>query len=286
MDELLPDWRETGCPLETPATEDHFVFLTKTRAFKSRRSCRRRCTTTAITSAAWATWLRWLGTQAEALGVEIYPGFFRGRIADRGWPRGGRSHRRHGHHQERRTRSELPRPAWSCGRPTRCSAKLPWQPFETADGKIQSAGRRGAADLRTRHQGIMGKSRARTTSPASSCTRSAGPPIARRMPGRWLYHFGDGLVSYGMVVGLDYSNPWLSPFEEMQRLKTHPYMRKHFEGGTAHQLWCAGALGRRVPVDPEAGIPGRCADRRLGGLPESAEDQGHALRHEIRHDGG
>jgi hypothetical protein len=49
--------------------------------------------------------------------------------------------------------------------------------------------------------------------------------------GSWLYHFGDGLVSFGYVVGLDYKNPWLSPFDEMQRLKTHPHMRKHFEGG-------------------------------------------------------
>ena len=49
--------------------------------------------------------------------------------------------------------------------------------------------------------------------------------------GSFLYHFGDDLVSYGFVVGLDYSNPWLSPFEEMQRFKTHPHVRKHFEGG-------------------------------------------------------
>jgi electron-transferring-flavoprotein dehydrogenase len=49
--------------------------------------------------------------------------------------------------------------------------------------------------------------------------------------GSWLYHFGDGLVSYGYVIGLDYTNPWISPFDEMQRLKTHPHMRKHFEGG-------------------------------------------------------
>src|SRR5271154_3518388 len=49
--------------------------------------------------------------------------------------------------------------------------------------------------------------------------------------GSWLYHFGDGLVSFGYVVGLDYKNPWLSPFDEMQRLKTHPHMAAHFEGG-------------------------------------------------------
>jgi len=49
--------------------------------------------------------------------------------------------------------------------------------------------------------------------------------------GSFLYHFGENLISYGFVVGLDYSNPWLSPYEEMQRFKTHPDVRKHFEGG-------------------------------------------------------
>ena len=49
--------------------------------------------------------------------------------------------------------------------------------------------------------------------------------------GSWLYHFGENLVSYGFVVGLDYANTWLSPFDEMQRLKTHPSVRKHLEGG-------------------------------------------------------
>ncbi len=51
------------------------------------------------------------------------------------------------------------------------------------------------------------------------------------MAGPSLYHWGDNLVSYGFVVGLDYRNPWLSPFDEMQRLKTHPAVRGHFEGG-------------------------------------------------------
>ncbi len=54
---------------------------------------------------------------------------------------------------------------------------------------------------------------------------------SRTYGGSWLYHLGENLVSYGFVIGLDYSNPWLSPFEEMQRLKTHPHLRRHFEGG-------------------------------------------------------
>jgi len=59
-----------------------------------------------------------------------------------------------------------------------------------------------------------------------------GWPLDRRTyGGSWLYHLGDNLVSYGFVTGLDYRNPWLSPFDEMQRLKTHPAVRPHFEGG-------------------------------------------------------
>ncbi len=61
---------------------------------------------------------------------------------------------------------------------------------------------------------------------------SIGWPLSRNTyGGSFIYHFGDNLVSYGFVVGLDYSNPWLAPFEEMQRFKTHPEVRKHFEGG-------------------------------------------------------
>ncbi len=61
---------------------------------------------------------------------------------------------------------------------------------------------------------------------------SVGWPLDRNTyGGSWLYHWGDRMVSYGFVVGLDYANTWLSPFDEMQRLKTHPAMRKHFEGG-------------------------------------------------------
>ena len=59
-----------------------------------------------------------------------------------------------------------------------------------------------------------------------------GWPLDRRTyGGSWLYHFGDNLVSYGFVVGLDYANTWLSPFDEMQRLKTHKAIRSHLEGG-------------------------------------------------------
>ena len=104
--------------------------------------------------------------------------------------------------------------------------------------------------------------------------------------GSFLYHFGNNLVSYGFVVGLDYRNPWLSPFEEMQRFKTHPGGAPAFRGRAAHQLRRARAERGRAAVDPEPDVSRRRADRRRGGVPQRAEDQGHAHRDEVRHAGG
>ena len=75
--------------------------------------------------------------------------------------------------------------------------------------------------------------------------------------GSWMYHAADNQVSIGFVIGLDYQNPYLSPFDEFQRFKTHPEIRKHLEGGRRHQLRCKGTVGGRVPVDPPAHLPGR-----------------------------
>ena len=103
-----------------------------------------------------------------------------------------------------------------------------------------------------RHQGAVGNPAGQRTGPAWSSTPSAGRSIAGTYGGSFLYHWGDNLVSYGFVVGLDYRNPWLSPFEEMQRFKTHPAMRGHFEGGPAHRLRRARAERGRAAIDPAA----------------------------------
>ena len=104
--------------------------------------------------------------------------------------------------------------------------------------------------------------------------------------GSFLYHFGDNLISYGFVVGLDYRNPWLSPFDEMQRFKTHPGGAQAFRGRPAHQLRRARAERGRAAVDPAADFPRRRADRRHGRVRQRAEDQGHAHGDEVGHAGG
>jgi electron-transferring-flavoprotein dehydrogenase len=229
LNELLPDWQAQGCPLDTPATEDQFVFLTKTRAFKSP------ITPPQMNNhgnyiCSLGNVVRWLGSQAEALGVEIYPGFAAaevliedGRVV--GVATGDMGVTKQGEHGPNyQPGMELRATYTLFGEGCRGSlAKQLMTRFNLRDGVDPQTYGLGIKELweipRANHK-------------PGFIMHTVGWPADRdTYAGSWLYHFGDGLVSYGMVVGLDYTNPWLSPFEEMQRLKTHPHMRKHFEGG-------------------------------------------------------
>ncbi len=229
MDELLPEWRSTGCPLETEAREDHFVFLTRSGHFKSP------VTPPQMNNhgnyiASLGNVVRWLGQQAEALGVEIYPGFSAaalliedGRVAgvatgDMGVTKTG------AHGPNYQPGMELRATYTLFGEGCRGSlSKQLMEKYQLRDGVDPQTYGLGIKELweipRENHR------------PGFIMHTVGWPADSSTYAGSWLYHFGDGLVSFGYVVGLDYSNPWLSPFDEMQRLKTHPYMRKHFEGG-------------------------------------------------------
>jgi electron-transferring-flavoprotein dehydrogenase len=229
LNELLPDWQAQGCPLDTPATEDQFVFLTKTRAFKSP------ITPPQMNNhgnyiCSLGNVVRWLGTQAEALGVEIYPGFAAaelliedGRVV--GIATGDMGITKQGEHGANyQPGMELRATYTLFGEGCRGSlSKQVMAQFNLRDGVDPQTYGLGIKELweipRANHK------------PGFIMHTVGWPADRNTYAGSWLYHFGDGLVSYGMVFGLDYSNPWLSPFEEMQRLKTHPHMRKHFEGG-------------------------------------------------------
>jgi electron-transferring-flavoprotein dehydrogenase len=229
LSELLPDWAAQGCPLETPATEDHFVFLTK------RGHVRSPITPPQMNNhgnyiASLGNVVRWLGQQAEALGVEIYPGFAAaellvedGRVlgvatGDMGVTKNGEKG-----------------PNFQPGMELRASYTL------FAEGCRGSLTKqlmvlfnlRAGVDPQTYGLGIkeLWEIPRANHKPGFIMHTVGWPADSSTYAGSWLYHFGDGLVSFGYVVGLDYSNPWLSPFEEMQRLKTHPHMRPHFEGG-------------------------------------------------------
>ncbi len=226
--ELLPDWQERGAPLTTQAGEDRFIYLTAKRAIRLPTPPQMHNAGNYIVSLSNV--VRWLGQQAEGMGIEIYPGFAAselleegGRIVgiatgDMGVEKGGG----HGANYQRGMELRATYTMFAEGCRGSLSKKL-MERFKLRDGKDPQTYALGIKEL--------------WEIPADShkpglIEHSIGWPLdSATYGGSWLYHWGDRLVSYGFVVGLDYANPWLSPFGEMQRFKTHPAMRKHFEGG-------------------------------------------------------
>jgi len=228
LNELIPDWREKGAPLNTPATEDRFLFLTEKRALRLPTPRQMHNEGNYIVSLGDV--VRWLGRQAEEAGVEIYPGFAAaelleedGRIVgvatgDMGITRAGE----HGPNYQPGMELRAPYTLFAEG----CRGSLTKQLIERYSLR---------AGKPHQHYGI-GVKELWEVPPAQHkpglVIHTVGWPLSQgTYGGSWMYHFGENLVSYGFVVGLDYANPWLSPFEEMQRLKLHPEVRKHLEGG-------------------------------------------------------
>jgi electron-transferring-flavoprotein dehydrogenase len=228
LDELLPDWRTQETPLKTSATEDRFYFLTETKAYKLPTPPQMHNHGNFIVSLGDV--VRWLGAQAEALGVEIYPGFAAaelleedGRIigiatGDMGIARSGEAGPNHQPGMELRA----PYTLFAEGCRGSLSKQLMTR-FNLRDGVDPQTYGLGIKELweipASRHK------------PGLIEHTFGWPMDSRTYGGSWLYHLGENLVSYGFVIGLDYSNTWISPFDEMQRLKTHPHLRPHFEGG-------------------------------------------------------
>lgn len=228
LNELFPDWRNMGAPLETPAAEDRFLYLTAKKAYRLPTPPQMNNHGNYIVSLGNVC--RWLGQQAEALGVEIYPGFAAaevleedGRVVgiatgDMGIGKNGEPTGNYQRGMELRARYTL----FAEG----CRGSL-------SKHLISRYNLRDGHDPQTYAIGIkeLWEVPAANHKPGL-IEHSIGWPLdSGTYGGSFLYHFGGNLISFGFVIGLDYKNPWLSPFDEMQRFKTHPEVRKHFEGG-------------------------------------------------------
>lgn len=228
LHELLPDWRNLGAPLTTPVTEDSFQFLTQKRAIRlPTPPGMRNHGNYVISLGAFA---RWLASQAEALGVEIYPGFAaadlyfndQGHVA--GIIIGDMGINKKGEKSDRFTPGMILK-----ARQTVLAEGCRGSLTKKAEQKF---------DLRAGRQPQtygLGIKELWEIDPAlhrpGAVLHSIGWPLDRQTyGGGWLYHAADNMVSVGMVVGLDYQNPTLSPFEEMQRFKTHPAIKPLFAG--------------------------------------------------------
>jgi electron-transferring-flavoprotein dehydrogenase len=229
LDELLPDWKALGAPLHTPAGEDRFLFLTETRAIRLPTPPQMHNHGNYIISLG--NLCRWLGQQAEGLGVEIYPGFAAAEVLYRedgsvkGVATGDLGIGKDGAHTENyQPGMELHAKQTIFAEGCRGSlTKGLIQKFDLREGVDPQAYGIGIKELwevkPERHQ-------------AGLIVHTTGWPVDRRTyGGSFLYHLENNQVAVGFVIGLDYENPWISPFDEFQRFKTHPAIRGFFEEG-------------------------------------------------------
>ena len=264
LDELLPDWKNMGAPLNAPVTEDRFLFLTETSATQTPNwmlpDCFRNHGNYVI---SLGNVTRWLGQQAEAAGVEIFPGFAAveilydategpGRGAVRGVATGDMGINRKGEKTD----------AWQSGMELLakytffaegCRGHLGKQLEEKfslrkdAEPQVYGIGLKELWEIKPeKHQpGLV--------------VHTAGWPLAAdAYGGSFLYHLENNQVAVGFVLGLAYTNPYLSPYEEFQRYKTHPAIRGFFEGGKRIAYGARAIATGGLQSLPKTVFPGGC----------------------------
>lgn len=237
LTELIPDWQEKGAPLNQPVTEDVFLML-------GERSARRvpnlllppNFDNHGCYILSLANFTRWLAQQAEALGVEIFPGFPAAEVlynedgSVKGVATGNMGIGKDGEptdsfqlgmelHAKYTVFAEGAR--GHLGRQLIARYKLD----EGRDPQSYSIGIKEVWEIDpSRHTPGL-------------ALHSAGWPLDEMTyGGSFMYHMEGNQVAIGFVVGLDYANPYLSPFEEFQRFKTHPNIRWYFDAGTPKRL--------------------------------------------------
>jgi len=259
LGELFPDWKARGAPLATPVSEDRFLFLTRSGSFKVPGfllpECFRNHGNYVV---SLGNVCRWLAKQAESLGVEIYPGFaaaevlYDGSGAVKGVATGDMGVGRDGKPTEQyQPGMELH------GKYTffaeGCRGHLGRQLMEryrlnaSSDPQVYGIGLKELWEIEPKkHQ-------------AGLVIHSAGWPLdADTYGGSFLYHMEDNLVSVGFVVGLAYANPYLDPYEEFQRYKTHPDIRAFLEGGKRIAYGARAIAAGGLMSLPRLTFPGGC----------------------------
>ena len=259
MNELFPDWKDKGAPLNTPVSEDQFLFLSQTSARKVPTWLLPKCFHNHGNYViSLANVCRWLGQQAEALGVDIYPGFAAaevlyhddGRVkgvatGDVGIGKDGQPGDNYQQGMELRARYTF----FAEGCRGHLGKRLE-QKFNLRAGKdpqVYGIGLKELWDIKPEmHQpGLV--------------IHSGGWPLDNSTyGGSFLYHLENNQVAVGFVVGLAYSNPYLNAFEEFQRYKTHPHIRKFFEGGKRVAYGARAITAGGLQSLPKLTFPGGC----------------------------
>ena len=260
--ELFPDWAERGAPLKQKVTRDEFLFLSETGARATPKPLLPECFHNEgnyIVSLGEVG--RWLAQQAEALEVAIFPGFAAAEVlygeagevigvatGDMGIEKDGTR----GPNFERGMALQARYTIFAEGSRGHLGRQLIAR-YALDEGKDPQSYGIGIKELwqidpALHEPGLV--------------VHAAGWPLdGSTYGGAFLYHAEGGKVSIGYVVGLDYRNPWLSPFEEFQRFKTHPSIRRYLEGGKrigygARAITAGGLLSLPKTVFPGGALVG------------------------------
>ncbi|WP_308418703.1 electron transfer flavoprotein-ubiquinone oxidoreductase [Leeia aquatica] len=258
LTELIPDWKAQGAPLNVPVTEDRFLFLSETGATRAPNWLLPK---TLHNEGNYIVSLgnvnRWLAQQAEALGVEIFPGFTASQVlwdeerqivrgvitGDMGVARDGSQKGEYTPGMELRGKYTL----FAEGCRGHLGKQL-IQHYQLDDGRDAQSYSIGIKELwdidPAKHkQGLV--------------VHTAGWPLGSdTYGGSFLYHAENNQVVVGLVVGLGYSNPYLSPFEEFQRYKHHPEIRQFLEGGRRLSYGARAIVTGGLQALPKLTFPG------------------------------
>ena len=232
IDELIPDWKERGAPIDTPVTRDRFYFLGPAGSVRLPNFAMPPLMSNhGNYIVSLGNVCRWLATQAEALGVEIYPGFPAAGIVYgengevKGVVTGDLGVARDGHHKDSYTpgMSLLGKYTLFAEGARGSLTKQLEHRFKLRDGRDYQKfgiGLKELWELKPEHhrRGLV--------------MHTMGWPLDNSTGGGvFLYHWGENFCSLGFVVHLNYSNPYLSPFDEFQRVKHHPRIAAMLDGG-------------------------------------------------------
>ncbi|OBT88272.1 hypothetical protein VE02_02788 [Pseudogymnoascus sp. 03VT05] len=258
IEELIPNWLDEANPDRfdgiTPAAGDKMRFLTKKMAVPIPAPPQMHNKGNYIVSLNQFT--KWLGERAEEAGVEVYPGFAGAEVlyhtdgsvkgvatGDQGIARDGSKKGGFERGMEFHARATL----FAEG----CHGSL-------TKGVIKKFDLRKESEAQTYGLGVKEVWEiAPEKFNKGSITHSLGYPLpADTYGGGWMYHFGDNLVSIGLVVGLDYPNPWLSPYQEFQKMKDHPLYRSVLEGGKCISYGARALVEGGFQSIPKVAFPG------------------------------
>ncbi|CED83652.1 electron-transferring-flavoprotein dehydrogenase [Phaffia rhodozyma] len=230
LDELLPNWKELGAPLNQPASNGAMRFLFPNSSYPIPHPPQMSNKGNYIVSLSQVT--AWLAAQAEELGVEIYPGFAGARLL---FSEDGKSVRGVGTNDVGLDKSGRMKESYEPGMNFISKVTLLGEGAHGSLSKIAMKKFNLRADCDPQTYGIglkeVWKVRDEVYEPGKVIHTMGWPLDWKTYGGGWEYHTEGGMVSLGLVIGLDYTNPYLNPYKEFQRMKHHPYYKKLLEGG-------------------------------------------------------